>query len=159
MKFAFAFALGPTFWLATVSVSTAYTDQPAHSQTPLEQLLRRSEAGTGSTIEPTSSSTNSAFSTSTSAAATTIASGLPGLPPGYNMPQSFESVLFQYQYCPGRLILAIDLCTSHSAILGTNFTSSSCPNFFATFLGDTSFSDCYPLSLLVNHSPAIPIHF
>jgi len=33
--------------------------------------------------------------------------------------------------------------------LGNNFTSSSCPQFFRTFLGDATFKQCYPFSLLL----------
>ena len=35
------------------------------------------------------------------------------------------------------------------ASLGNNFTSSSCPRFFKTFLNDPAFTGCLPLSLLL----------
>jgi hypothetical protein len=36
--------------------------------------------------------------------------------------------------------------------LGNNFTSSSCPAFFRSFLNDATFKQCYPLSLLLQVS-------
>lgn len=36
--------------------------------------------------------------------------------------------------------------------LGSNFTSASCPNFFSSFLGNSTFTSCLPLSLLLQVS-------
>jgi hypothetical protein len=36
--------------------------------------------------------------------------------------------------------------------IGSNFTSSTCPDFITTFLKDTSFVNCYPFSLLLQVS-------
>ena len=36
--------------------------------------------------------------------------------------------------------------------LGSNFTSSNCPNFFNYFLGNSTFNSCLPLSLLLQVS-------
>jgi hypothetical protein len=36
--------------------------------------------------------------------------------------------------------------------LGNNFTSTTCPNFFNTFLADNDFQSCYPFSLLLTVS-------
>ncbi|KAI4121632.1 MAG: hypothetical protein LQ347_006790, partial [Umbilicaria vellea] len=33
--------------------------------------------------------------------------------------------------------------------LGSNFTSPDCPNFFSSFLGNSTFTSCLPLSLLL----------
>ncbi|OJD35356.1 c6 zinc finger domain containing protein [Diplodia corticola] len=38
--------------------------------------------------------------------------------------------------------------------LGSNFTSSNCPNFFNSFLENSTFVDCVPLSLLLQTSSA-----
>ncbi|THW79661.1 hypothetical protein D6D18_09277 [Aureobasidium pullulans] len=36
--------------------------------------------------------------------------------------------------------------------LGNNFTTSTCPTFFKTFLSDETFNECVPLSLLLQTS-------
>lgn len=43
---------------------------------------------------------------------------------------------------------------SNSSTLGTNFTSTNCPSFFATFLADPTFTACAPFSLLLTTSTA-----
>ena len=42
--------------------------------------------------------------------------------------------------------------------LGNNFTSPSCPAFFDSFLSNTTFQDCLPLSLLLQVSSFRPFH-
>ncbi|GJN89247.1 hypothetical protein Rhopal_002226-T1 [Rhodotorula paludigena] len=42
----------------------------------------------------------------------------------------------------------------NDSTLGTNFTSTSCPSFFATFLADPTFQACAPFSLLLTTSKA-----
>lgn len=36
--------------------------------------------------------------------------------------------------------------------LGTNFTSQSCPDFFSSFLSNTTFQSCVPISLMLQNS-------
>lgn len=41
--------------------------------------------------------------------------------------------------------------------LGSNFTSADCPNFFSSFLGNSTFTSCLPLSLLLQVSLPFPL--
>ena len=43
----------------------------------------------------------------------------------------------------------VSLPTPFDTSLGNNFTTTSCPAFFSNFLSNSSFSACYPLSLLL----------
>lgn len=45
--------------------------------------------------------------------------------------------------------VATELPSPFDTNLGNNFTSSSCPQFFKTFLNDAAFKGCLPLSLLL----------
>ncbi|GAA5878461.1 hypothetical protein JCM16303_002090 [Sporobolomyces ruberrimus] len=78
--------------------------------------------GGATTISPASSSVNPS-STSSSPISTSTA-----VPQGYELPRPFDSTL------------------------GTNFTSTACPSFFATFLADPEFISCAPFSLLLGTS-------
>ncbi|GAA5845745.1 hypothetical protein JCM11251_007296 [Rhodosporidiobolus azoricus] len=64
-------------------------------------------------------------STSSTAAATSTA-----VPADYRLPEAFDTTI------------------------GTNFTSTACPSFFATFLADPTFTACAPFSLLLTTSTA-----
>ncbi|GAA6048279.1 hypothetical protein JCM3770_006517 [Rhodotorula araucariae] len=57
-----------------------------------------------------------------------MASTSTAVPKGYKLPQAFDSTL------------------------GTNFTSTACPSFFATLLADPTFQSCAPFSLLLTTS-------
>lgn len=67
-------------------------------------------------------------SSSSDPAASTSTASPQVLPSSYVMPSAFD------------------------AILGVNFTSTSCPDFFQEFLSDDTFKTCYPLSLLLETS-------
>lgn len=54
-----------------------------------------------------------------------------------------------------------DLPSPFDTSLGNNFTSSSCPKFFETFLSDSTFQECLPFSLLLQvraHAHAHVLH-
>jgi hypothetical protein len=57
----------------------------------------------------------------------------------------------EFQYGPS-YIESMNSCAFNSTVLGTNFSSISCPSFFATFLNSASFQACRPLSLLLGTS-------
>lgn len=46
----------------------------------------------------------------------------------------------------------LTLPTAFDTSLGTNFTQSSCPEFFSTFLKNDSFVNCYPMSFFLKNS-------
>ncbi|GAA5874160.1 hypothetical protein JCM3774_006754 [Rhodotorula dairenensis] len=120
----------------------------------ISEHLHRQQKRQGSLAAPAATSTtNSAIggptaaSPSSSTAAVSVTSGAssPGItapsqtstapnststsvPEGYALPQPFDSTL------------------------GTNFTSTACPSFFATFLADPTFRACAPFSLLLTTS-------
>ncbi|GAA6022252.1 hypothetical protein JCM11491_001682 [Sporobolomyces phaffii] len=78
-----------------------------------------------SAAPPASASTTSASASSTSSSPTSTSTAVPA---GYELPRPFDSTL------------------------GTNFTSTACPSFFATFLADPEFISCAPFSLLLGTS-------
>ncbi|GAA5845950.1 hypothetical protein JCM9279_004733 [Rhodotorula babjevae] len=82
---------------------------------------------TGSTTgaEDGRAATTTPTSTASSGISTSTA-----VPVGYKLPQAFDSTL------------------------GTNFSSTACPSFFATFLADPTFQSCAPFSLLLTTSSA-----
>lgn len=76
--------------------------------------------------QATASATRSTSATKTSSTVSTSTS----VPSSYILPRAFDSTL------------------------GTNFTSTACPSFFATFLADPDFIACTPFSLLLASSAA-----
>jgi len=46
----------------------------------------------------------------------------------------------------------LDIPQPFDQSIGENFTSTTCPTFFDTFLNDTQFQECYPVSLLLQVS-------
>ncbi|GAA5959671.1 hypothetical protein JCM3765_007234 [Sporobolomyces pararoseus] len=107
---------------ATTSSPTSSTPVPTTSTTP-SSLSPESTASPSGTVPATSSASVSASSTSSSPISTSTA-----IPAGYEVPQPFDSTL------------------------GTNFSSTACPSFFATFLADPEFISCAPFSLLLGTS-------
>jgi len=103
--------------------SAAQSDAP--SELTVGALIPSTTAAPGDAGTETTA-TAEAGSSSTAAAVAPV--DIPTLPAGYVMPNAFD------------------------AILGVNFTSQSCPDFFSTFLGDAAFKTCYPLSLLLETS-------
>ncbi|GAA5972521.1 hypothetical protein JCM8115_003150 [Rhodotorula mucilaginosa] len=92
-------------------------------------------SGGGTTASATASGTlqqapSSSIAVATAASGTSTAptSTSTAVPEGYTLPQPFDSTL------------------------GTNFTSTACPSFFATFLADPTFQACAPFSLLLTTS-------
>lgn len=49
-------------------------------------------------------------------------------------------------------IITTPLPSPFDTSLGSNFTSQSCPDFFAAFLGNATFRSCVPISLLLQNS-------
>ncbi|KAI9681459.1 MAG: hypothetical protein M1817_002743 [Caeruleum heppii] len=47
---------------------------------------------------------------------------------------------------------SMPLPSAFDTSLGSNFTSQNCPNFFYSFLGNTTFQSCLPFSLLLKNS-------
>ncbi|GAA5943919.1 hypothetical protein JCM3775_002278 [Rhodotorula graminis] len=76
------------------------------------------------------SDAGSAISTTPTSTASSGISSSTAVPDGYTLPQAFDSTL------------------------GTNFSSTACPSFFATFLADPTFQSCAPFSLLLTTSSA-----
>ena len=76
---------------------------------------------------PTSTSSSTNISASASSSASSVASGIStAAPTGFSpLPTPFDSSL------------------------GNNFTASSCPEFFQSFLSNSTFNECKPFSLLL----------
>ena|SRR5579862_1898760 len=99
------------------------------------ELRKRQDEGTttmdsstsSSTIEPSSTTTANSSSTSTSLSPTSIPTDS-GTPNSDSLPTPFDSGV------------------------GTNFTTSSCPNFLTSFLSSAAFKSCLPFSLLLQVS-------
>jgi hypothetical protein len=53
---------------------------------------------------------------------------------------------------PSVTVVTTPLPSPFDTSLGSNFTSPSCPSFFATFLGNATFRACVPVSLLLQNS-------
>ncbi len=53
---------------------------------------------------------------------------------------------------PSVTVITTPLPTPFDTSLGSNFTSPSCPQFFSTFLGNSTFQSCVPISLLLQNS-------
>ncbi|KAI9751830.1 MAG: hypothetical protein M4579_005874 [Chaenotheca gracillima] len=76
-------------------------------------------------VEPSSTATATADSSKASSTKLMTASDMPSASP---LPRPFDTSL------------------------GSNFTSSSCPNFFSSFLSNSTFKACLPFSLLLQNS-------
>ncbi|GAA5943483.1 uncharacterized protein JCM15063_006486 [Sporobolomyces koalae] len=121
-------------------VSTSPAASPSSTSAPIASTsstsLTSSIIPISTSTVPTSSATptsSSSTSTSTSSSSSSISSSaaIPtstAVPTGYELPQPFDSTL------------------------GTNFSGTACPSFFATFLADPDFVSCAPLSLLLGTS-------
>lgn len=123
---------------ATIDVTTAALSPSATVSAPSDTPSASATASLGS---PSNTSTS--------------------IPEGYTLPQPFESVLSVIPFPPyrDRAVLRRPLLiprTLHrhgnSSTLGTNFSSTACPSFFATFLADPTFRACAPFSLLLTTS-------
>ncbi|EXJ56531.1 hypothetical protein A1O7_06875 [Cladophialophora yegresii CBS 114405] len=53
---------------------------------------------------------------------------------------------------PSVTVITTPLPTPFDTSLGSNFTTPSCPQFFSTFLSNTTFQSCVPVSLLLQNS-------
>ncbi|OAP63937.1 hypothetical protein AYL99_03164 [Fonsecaea erecta] len=53
---------------------------------------------------------------------------------------------------PSVTVVTTPLPTPFDTSLGSNFTSSSCPEFFSSFLNNSTFQSCVPISLLLQNS-------
>jgi hypothetical protein len=98
------------------------------------ELRKRQDGGTttldstqSATTEPPSTTTANSSSTSTSLSPTSIPTDS-GIPNSDSLPAPFDSGI------------------------GTNYTTSSCPNFLKSFLSNASFKSCLPFSLLLQVS-------
>ncbi|GAA5992750.1 hypothetical protein JCM5350_003372 [Sporobolomyces pararoseus] len=107
---------------ATTSSPSSATSTTTTSTTP-SSLAPESTASPSGTVPATSFASVSTSSISSSPISTSTA-----IPAGYEVPQPFDSTL------------------------GTNFSSTACPSFFATFLADPEFISCAPFSLLLGTS-------
>jgi hypothetical protein len=85
------------------------------------------------TVTPTKTLTRSASSTATGGGSTS------------NSTTSIETA-------PSSTGAASPLPSPFDTSIGSNFTSKACPNFFDTFLNNSTFKDCHPTSLLLQNS-------
>ncbi|KAJ9615127.1 hypothetical protein H2200_001201 [Cladophialophora chaetospira] len=51
-------------------------------------------------------------------------------------------------------VVTTPIPTPFDTSIGSNFTSSTCPDFFSSFLGNSTFQSCVPVSLLLQNSNA-----
>ncbi|GAA5916413.1 hypothetical protein JCM8208_000910 [Rhodotorula glutinis] len=120
-----------------VASSTVAERQDSAAATVVTVLSSLSDAGgstmgtslaaSGSTAGSDAGSAASYMPTSTASSSISTSTAVPD---GYKLPQAFDSTL------------------------GTNFSSTACPSFFATFLADPTFQSCAPFSLLLTTSSA-----
>ncbi|BGP55461.1 hypothetical protein JCM8202v2_003065 [Rhodotorula sphaerocarpa] len=110
------------------------TAEAVLTKPPAESI---SPSPTGTSIAMSSEATNASTAPATATTSASLASSTEpssnsssGVPAEYQMPQPFDSTL------------------------GTNFSSTACPSFFATFLADPAFQACAPFSLLLTTSTA-----
>lgn len=141
--------LDQTTTFATVTTSLAGKASASSIAAKAARLAARAATATGSdNSKPASSSTkkskaeakpntsvshkalNQVATTSTASSTATATSSASAVPSNYKLPRAFDSTL------------------------GTNFTSTACPSFFATFLADPDFIACAPFSLLLATSSA-----
>ncbi len=78
------------------------------------------------------------------------ASSLPtGIPAPTSSNQSAPSTTASGDLNTATPTLSTALPSPFDSTLGSNFTTQSCPNFFQSFLSNTTFQHCLPLSLLL----------
>ncbi|GAA5899351.1 hypothetical protein JCM6882_009095 [Rhodosporidiobolus microsporus] len=111
----------------TASATAATVDPEASTVLSIGAGVGTSAVSSGdlAVASSTSGAARSATSTSSSSVSTSTA-----VPANYQLPEAFDSTI------------------------GTNFTSTACPSFFATFLADPTFTACAPFSLLLTTSTA-----
>ncbi|GAA5857468.1 hypothetical protein JCM8547_009288 [Rhodosporidiobolus lusitaniae] len=110
---------------AAEAEETSASASLADASTVLSIGAESGAVASGDLAVAASTTAGTATSTSSSAVSTSTA-----VPEGYQLPEAFDSTL------------------------GTNFTTTSCPSFFATFLADPTFTACAPFSLLLTTSTA-----
>ena len=103
--------------------------------------------------EATSTSSLTSSSTSSSSLEPTVTS-LGGTPPAImtaaNTAGSTPGVATST--APSVTVITTPLPTPFDTSLGSNFTSTSCPSFFSSFLTNSTFHSCVPISLLLQNS-------
>ncbi len=119
-----------------VLAAVATESDPSTSASTTTKKSKGDAKGTTSTSHKvlnqvvTSIATATTPSAATSSATSSSSSSASAVPSNYKIPRAFDSTL------------------------GTNFTSTACPSFFATFLADPDFIACAPFSLLLATSSA-----
>lgn len=112
----------------TVKAVTVDTKSPTTRSRSAVNQIATSSATTSATATPTQPPSVTVSTKSTTTANAT--SSATAIPSSYTIPRAFDSTL------------------------GTNFTSTACPSFFATFLADPDFIQCAPFALLLATSSA-----
>ncbi|GAA5989537.1 hypothetical protein JCM10908_000521 [Rhodotorula pacifica] len=114
---------------STTAASSSIGSIPAPSSNGGAILTSQPAASSVTAAAASIASTRSvSASSAASGTATAPTSTSTSVPEGYTLPQPFDSTL------------------------GTNFSSTACPSFFATFLADPTFQSCAPFSLLLTTS-------
>ncbi|GAA6027294.1 hypothetical protein JCM8097_002567 [Rhodosporidiobolus ruineniae] len=108
------------------ATAVASIDPAASTVLSLEPSVATSAASASLAV---ASSTDAGSGTATSTSSSAISTSTT-VPDNYQLPEAFDSTI------------------------GTNFTSTACPSFFATFLADSTFTSCAPFSLLLTTSSA-----
>ena len=120
-----------------------------HREPPLrpDTYLERRQAG--DSVVPTTVAATSTSSPSSSSSEFTMTSGASIVSTG-TQTTSTEGV--SLSTAPSVTVITTPLPTPFDTSLGSNFTTSSCPSFFSTFLGNATFQSCIPVSLLLQNS-------
>ncbi|OCT48677.1 hypothetical protein CLCR_04938 [Cladophialophora carrionii] len=103
--------------------------------------------------EPTSTSTSTPISSSSTSPEPTSTSSDPSASIIATETKTSDSTpSVSTSTSPSVTVITTPLPTPFDTSLGSNFTSSSCPQFFSTFLSNATFQACVPVSLLLQNS-------
>ena len=146
-------------------------DSRAHESTHFKQLEReglihldvseppkpennRIELRQESSTELSTASTSSTESSSTTSTEATLTSSSIALSTGDHQSTLASTRTSTSSTQTPVTVIPTPLPSPFDTSIGSNFTSQACPNFFTSFLGDSKFISCVPVSLLLQTSAA-----
>ncbi|KAI1622631.1 hypothetical protein EDD37DRAFT_611045 [Exophiala viscosa] len=116
-----------------------------HIQRRQDSVVPTSVSEATSTSDSSAASTSSTTSSSSSAAATSLAIAT-------DTSTTVSPTAVSTSISPSVTVVTTPLPSPFDTSIGSNFTVSSCPTFFSTFLSNSTFQSCVPVSLLLQNS-------
>ena len=141
-----------TFYQELASTGQIHID--ARDPPPRNEVFQQRRQVGDSVVPTTLAEATSTSSVSSSASSTPIITSSIDTPSVISTETKAPSAVagVSTSTAPSVTVITTPLPTPFDTSVGSNFTSSSCPQFFSTFLGNSTFQSCVPISLLLQNS-------